>query len=484
MASSAHKSSEQKKQPESTVSVEPSTAGAAPSDLVSLPHSLGGLGVAAPPGLTPSSILALQRSAGNQAAVRAISGGAPLGVHRGVLDDIGDAIGDAFDMRTDEDRLDAEEELEDFRNETYAPLTDHEPTSGVGLFDAAADMRAGTMTITLKVAYNFVAGTPANVAAGFRPEEFTWDPAEQIAWKERYQREVSAMWSAQFQISSTKPNWSAMVVDTTVSVVEDAADPHFTLTVAKYPPDAGMAQSSICPPGFHHDPAAGNCAANAAGDESGTGDLDSNDMRPEQKLDWGNAVTQIPFTAGSSALNAGGNAALAPIMTAVAGNPGSHVQLTGRASSTHAAGATPADGAIANMDLARARTAAARTALIAGGLTADQVLVRNVGEQGATAGVEWCRVDAQVGTHEMQNPALHETGHMLGSDDEYPQTGAPAGTAVAADYDAMIQKQTGDVVTRGRNADAMSLGSTVRRWNYAAFVETLEEITDETEWTL
>jgi hypothetical protein len=136
------------------------------------------------------------------------------------------------------------------------------------------------------------------------------------------------------------------------------------------------------------------------------------------------------------------------------------------------------------MDLARRRSAAVQAALIAGGATADQILVRNVGEENAGPEAEWCRVDAQVGTREMQNPGLHETGHMLGSDDEYPQTGAPAGTAVAADYDAMIQAQTGDVVTRGRNADAMSLGSTVRRWNYAAFLEALEKMTGETEWTL
>ena len=48
----------------------------------------------------------------------------------------------------------------------------------------------------------------------------------------------------------------------------------------------------------------------------------------------------------------------------------------------------------------------------------------------------------------------------------------------------MIQSQTGDVVLRGRNSDAMSLGSTVRRWNYAAFLEALERMTGETEWTL
>jgi outer membrane protein OmpA-like peptidoglycan-associated protein len=322
------------------------------------------------------------------------------------------------------------------------------------------------------------------VSAGFRPGEFQWTPAEQAEWKARYMRDVSAMWSAQFTIRNTKPHWAALTVATTVDVIEDAADPHFTLSVAKYPPDAGMVQSSICPPGFHHDPANGNCAANAAGDESGTGDLDSNDMRPEQKLDWGNASSAIPFTKGSSALSPAGTAALAPIITAVAGVAGAHVQLTGHASNTHRAGRSASDGAIDNMDLARQRTAAVQAALIAGGATADQVLVRNVGEEGAAADDSWCRVDAQVGTQQMQNPGLHETGHMLGSDDEYPQTGAGAGTPVAAAYDAMIQAQTGDVITRARNADAMSVGSTVRRWNYASFLEALEKMTGEKDWTL
>ena len=342
-------------------------------------------------------MLALQRSAGNQAAGRAARRRDFLG--------IGNALGDAFDARDNEDQLDAEEELEDFRNGTYAPLTDHKPSSDVGLFDAACNMRAGTMTITLKVAYNFTAGDPTKVSAGFRPGEFQWTPQEQAEWKARYMREVGAMWSAQFTISNTKPHWTAMTVATTVNVIEDAGDPHFTLTVAKYPPDAGMAQSSICPPGFHHNAATGNCSANtAADDESGTGELDSNDMRPEQKLDWGNASAAIPFTKGSGALGPAGTAALAPIITAVAGVAGAHVEITGHASNTHRAGRTAADGAIDNMDLARQRTAAVQTALIAGGCTADQVLVRNVGEEGAGAGDEWCRVDAQVGTQRDAEP--------------------------------------------------------------------------------
>lgn len=444
-------------------------------------ETLGAMTAGLAGGMSPSAMLAIQRTAGNQAAGRAL-GAAPRGVQRdGVLD----AIGDALDVRDDEDRLDAEEDLQDFRDESYDPVTDFAPSSDVGLFDAECDMSGGTMKITLKVGFNFTQGDPTQVSAGFRPEEFQWTPAEQTDWKTKYMADVSAMWSAQFTIRSIKPHWEAMTVATTVEVVEDSGDPHFTLNVAKYPPDAGMVQSSICPPGTHHD-GSGNCAPNAAGDESGTGALDSNDMRPEQKLDWGNASTSIPFAIGSSTLNAAGNSALAPIITQVAGVAGAHVEITGHASTKHKAGRTADEGAIDNMDLARARTASVRAALIAGGATDDQILVRNVGEDGAADDDSWCRVDAQVGTHEMQNPGLHETGHMLGSDDEYPQTGAPAGSAMAPKYDAMVQAQTGDVLTRGRTSDAMSVGSTVRRWNYASFMEALEKMTDTSaaDWAI
>jgi len=426
--------------------------------------------------LTPGAVLALQRSAGNEAVGRALaSAGAPVGVYR-------EGLLDALDLRDDEERLDAEEDLEDFRKQPLAPLTNHKPSSGLGTFDVAADMRAGTMTVTLKVAYKFVDGDASTVAKGYRPEEFKWDPAEKTAWKTRYQTDVGAMWSARFQAKSTKKHWDKMVVDTTVKVVEDDAAPHFTLTVSKYPPDAGMIQSSICPPGYHHD--AGRCLANAAGDKTGSAKLDSNDMRPEQKLDWGNATSTIQFAEGSDALDGAGKAALAPIVSALKGKPEAHVQLTGRASTTHKRGVTADDGAIANMDHARNRTAAVQAELAAQGVAPDQFLIRNQGENGAGAGKEWCRVDAQVGTKQTQNPALHETGHMLGSDDEYTMTGTPAGAAMGAKYDGMIKAQTGDVVTAGDNESAMSLGSTVRKWNYAAFLEGLKAVTKKNEWTL
>jgi outer membrane protein OmpA-like peptidoglycan-associated protein len=423
--------------------------------------------------ISPASVLALQRSAGNEAVTRALAGRAPLGVHRSGL----------LDLLHGEETVEAHERLEEFRKTPCSPLVNHKPSSGLGQFDVTADMAAGTMTVTLKVAYNFVDGDPSQVPKGFRPEEFKWQEAEKTTWKTQYQNDVSSLWSAKFQMKSTEKHWESMVVDTTVSVVEDAASPHFTLTVAKYPPDAAMVQSSICPPGYHHD-GSGNCAANAAGDGTGTASLDSNDMRPEQKLDWGNPVTAINFSEGGAALDAAANTALTPIVTALKGKPEAHVELTGRASNTHKRRATADSGAIDNMDLARQRSAAVRQALLDAGVTAEQILVRNEGENGAGPGREWCRVDAQVGTHQTQDPALHETGHMLGNEDEYTSTGSAAGSAMPAKYDAMVKAQTGDVVTHVDDASVMSMGSTVRRWNYAAFLEALKEISKKQEWTL
>lgn len=388
-----------------------------------------------------------------------------------------EAIGDALDVRTDEARLDALEELADFRAQSFAPLTNHRPASGRGLFDVEFDAATGQMTVTVKVSYDFVDGNPAEVAPGFRAEEFKWASIglgmfswgyEADAWKARFAAELAAAWSGQYQFRSTKPFWTTMLVDVTVQVVEDAGSPHYELTIGKYPADADMVGSAVSIP-----PAVGPSSA----------DFDSNDLRGEQKLDWTNAVTAVPFTKGGAILTAAGRAALVPIVAQLTSTPAARVELTGRASNDHQPGVMPAQGAIDNMDLARSRTAAVHDHLLLQGISPDRIAVRNTGEQGAGPGVEWCRVDAQIGTQDLQTPALHEMGHILGSADEYDNAANPPGTAVAAAYQGMITAQTGDVVTRLDNDSMMSLGSTVQRWNYAAFLEALKDISGTGDWS-
>ena len=268
-------------------------------------------------------------------------------------------------------------------------------------------------------------GKKGNVPAGFRGSEFTWKPAEAARWKKQYMTDVAGLWSGKHRFKSIKKGWRAVGVDTTVKVVEANTKPHFIATVAKYPPDAAMVQSSICPSGTHHQ---GNfCPPNPGGAGHGTASLDSNDMRPEQKLDWGNATTQIPFG----------------------------VNQTGQ---------TAAEGAVFNMDLARKRTAALVGHLTSQGIRADRVLVRNQGEK------------------QTQDPALHETGHMLGLDDEYTTPGVAAGSAMPAGYDAMIKGTTGDVVTHGSTESAMSMGSTVQKWHSSSFLEALRTMSGTADW--
>jgi hypothetical protein len=243
-----------------------------------------------------------------------------------------------------------------------------------------------------------------------------------------------------------------------------------------------MAQSSICPPGTEHNAAGTHCPSHS--DDHGTGAFDSNDMRDEQKLDWGNAKVPVHFRRGSSTLDSRGTQELAPISAQLQAAPTMHAELEGRASSDHRSTATHAEGEVENMDLARARSAAVVAALGGDGIQADRLLVRNRGEDGATEGEEWCRVDVQLGSQQMQNPALHETGHMLGLGDEYPVSGSPAGSAVDADYAALVRAQTGQEITRSRDESAMSVGSTVQPWHYSSFLEALKSITNSPDWKI
>lgn len=440
---------------------------------------------------TPAAtgLLAVQQAAGNRAVAGLLTArGGHTAVQRGLLDTITDRVGDALDLRSDEERLDAEEELAEFREKSFPCKTDFKPSSGRGQFDACFDARTGALTITLKVGFEFDSGDPSRVAPGFRPEEFDWTPEEQAAWKTKYLADVSAAWSGAHAFHSTRPHWSAMTVATTVEVVENAANPHFVATIGKYPPDAIMVTSSVCPPGTHH--GSGNTcpahtpAADGTTPGHGTGEFDSNDLRREAKL-GGGPNTSIPFSVGGTTLTAAGIAALAPLVSQMQAAPDSTITLVGRASSTHPSGMDAADGAIHNMDLARQRTGAVQAHLIAAGIGSDRILVRNLGETDAAADRSWCRVDASVSTRQTQVAAAHEAGHMLGMGDEYPTASNAAGTPVEARYATMIKDQTNTVLTRQRNDSLMSSGSTVEPWHYSSFLEALKSITAPIdEWSV
>ncbi|NOY27514.1 MAG: DUF4157 domain-containing protein [Oligoflexia bacterium] len=407
------------------------------------------------------------------AVVGGLLGGLPGAV-------IGGLIGDAMADST------PEEEIEEFRATTFAPLLDHHPSSG-GMFDVYFDASTLAMRVELKVSFDFIAGDPSQVPAGFRPEEFQWTDDEKQDWRTRYMADVVSTWSQQYRFSSTQEGWDQISVGCAVEVRQSDADPHFVLHVEKYPTDADMVQSSVCTPGTNHDPTPGSnlCLPNPP-DASGTvpnyGNvaLDSNDMRDEAKLDWGAGSLAVHFSKGSTALNAAAKAELSPAKDQLVATATTNATLTGHASLDHPQGVDATEGAIHNMDLARERNDAVKAELTGAGVGADRLFQRNKGEQNATVDQDWCRVDVRVGTHQTQDPAVHETGHMLGLGDEY----GAAGTDVAASYKTLLADQAGVEIKRGRTDSIMSNGSTVERWHYSTFLEALKEITSMETWSL
>lgn len=88
---------------------------------------------------TPAAVMALSQGAGNRAVAQLVSARAVPRRPRGLQRDLLDTIGDALDLRDDEAKKDAAEDIAEFRAKTFPVKTDHKPTSGIGQFDAALD---------------------------------------------------------------------------------------------------------------------------------------------------------------------------------------------------------------------------------------------------------------------------------------------------------------------------------------------------------
>ncbi|MFH1462776.1 MAG: DUF4157 domain-containing protein [Pseudomonadota bacterium] len=411
------------------------------------------------------------------------------GIQRGLLD----AVGDALDLRENEAELDAQEDaaaaLETFLGRTFAPLVDYRPSSGYGMFDAQYDPRWGTLTITLKVGFQFIQGNAANTLAGFHPEEYQWAPGEDATWSARFLTDMTAAWTgANFLLRCNRQYWSALQAAVRINVVRDDADPHFTVIVEKYPQNADSIRSSVCEPGYHHDPTRTQCDGNTApagggsAPNSGTTVLSSNDLDPEHMLDRFAAVTSIQFDRGSDAVPPGEQGKIQAVLAQLQADPAAHVRLKGFSSSDRRGGTTVAQGEEENMDLARRRTGAVEQLLVSAGIAPARIMVRDYGQSSSTTSLTDCRVDLQVGNQAVFNTAMHETGHMLGLGDEYVDTGRVAGAPVEAGYRGMVTAQTGDNVVAADDDSVMSMGSQVRSWHVSPFLEVQRQITGMTEW--
>jgi flagellar motor protein MotB len=166
---------------------------------------------------------------------------------------------------------------------------------------------------------------------------------------------------------------------------------------------------------------------------------------------------------------------------AAPGNAGQKIQLIGHASSS----GSPQY----NQKLSEQRAAAVEAFLKSNGLTGsvDRTVDSGTGEEGEIEAGSSRRVDMIIGSGEAQVVANHESGHLLGLDDEYSTdpaglirgTGNPIGSSVAhsdIDADALADAPIDGAVAEN-NDNIMSLGNTVRPQHYATFHAALEQVT-------
>jgi outer membrane protein OmpA-like peptidoglycan-associated protein len=437
-----------------------------------------------------------------------ISAAPTRGLHGDWLDDVGetvgDVVGDAFDSRPDEARLDAQEELASFMGQSY-DVSHFHPSTGRGNFDATYDPSAGALVISVGVHFAFrdgsennpdwtAADVPAGAPAAFTEDQFRWSDDEKTAYAANTISAVQSHWSNRYSFHNTRAFWESLPtvnVRVVVNEVADADAAHYNLEIFKWP-DARIDDAHIDVPGARtgaahagHAHGDGTDADHVGGafNESGDGGITNPDVSHFERttstrgaygaVDLANPGT-IRFASGDDQVNAADRAELQNLGRTLGGPsmPPFPVEVIGHASTT--------GEEAENQALSEARATNVANEIVTGG-PHRQPTTRGEGEAGATDDPTWQRVDVTIGSFEAnQTTALHEFGHIFGLGDEYPSADGEArevGKPVAHSDLAVAEGLSADPVLAHHSDSIMSNGEVVQPWHYATFMEVLASMT-------
>lgn len=427
----------------------------------------------------------------------------------GFLDWAKDRIGDWTNTREDEERLDAEEDLQAFMARTYSEEHFH-PSTGRGNFDAAYDPGAGALTISVSVFFQFRDGSPtnpdwvANTAASdptFPADAFVWTDDEKTGFAAETISQVQRHWSRRYTFHNTREHWEALPnvnVNVVVTESDSAGDAHFNIEVFKWPDDR-VDDAHIDRPGVNHgadhaghqhdggtdsDHVGGEFNENSADGSVATPDVSDFRRTTSTRAAYGQADTDNPtpitFAEGSSTLSGADKGRIGTFTTTMSdpAMPDFDLTVTG-----HASGEGAAD---VSRRLSEDRARVVSNELVTGGVK-SQPRVVGAGEDGPSGDATWRRVDIHIGAFEaQQTTVLHEFGHVFGLADEYPSadTGSrTVGTAVDHSQLAEDLGLTPDPVVAHHSDSIMSNGEVVEPYHYATFLEVLGTMTDTTgQW--
>ena len=157
-------------------------------------------------------------------------------------------------------------ELDLFHIQCYGEQNFH-PSTGPGVFDVSFTPIAGqpgTLFISLRVAFDFVAARAPADYPGAAPEDLDWqNEEEKTTFASECLSAINSTWSGAMQFQVNKPFWENVLASVQVNVMQSDDAPHYTITVQKIPPGEWAGSDASAP---------------GSGSNHGTANFDSEDV--------------------------------------------------------------------------------------------------------------------------------------------------------------------------------------------------------------
>ncbi|MEZ5610972.1 MAG: DUF4157 domain-containing protein [Rhodocyclaceae bacterium] len=379
------------------------------------------------------------------------------------------------------------------------------PSTTFGLFDADYYPLIGLMPVTVKMKFNFVSADNApgmlawltRTMAGEDLSRFFWSDTEKADFKSDYISRVTARWSAQHTMTSTKPCWNFRAIPLVMPIeVDDEASAHYVATVHKSPgPNIDYKSATNDPDTAHPEKAAS--ADLYQSDVQENPDFNSGDVATSERRRLENALaaavaSPVMFENDKDVIQP----AARPSLTAFA-NAAKQKNPSDPLIPLKVDGFASLDGdATHNVDLSERRAVAVRTFL--SGLGVPQPIgVLGHGPVGTAGDVANRRADISVDhafeasyTSNRYSVGEHEFGHMLGLPDEYQNnTTGLLGTQQTL-YSGLVTAAgvPGPAVWGVRTSSQMSNGIDVLPRHYVTLWEALGRMTTpdikQNEWAI